>query len=161
MARSGRTRPSSRARAAARHGVARAAGVLIALAWLPCGCLALRYADGSPIAQEQVARLRPGETTKAEVLSWFGAPQGFSDANVVRRLLAEMNIDIARPVELPFSDVLVFQYVKGQMNAQSFVVYTSVEVRTVADTLVVFFDTDDRVAYYGFREGTRALEQAE
>ena len=139
---------------------ARATLATLVLAVVAQGCVSVSYVDGTRIPTELLPRIQPGVTTKAEVLDLFGAPQGFSDANVLRKLLDEMDVDVGDPLELPFSDVLVFQHVRGTIRATTLVVYSWFDIRTAADTLVIFFDVEDRVTYYGFREGTRAIDEA-
>ena len=49
----------------------------ILVASLCCsGCLIAKYEEGASVAEERVAEIVPGKTTKAQILDWFGAPQG-------------------------------------------------------------------------------------
>jgi hypothetical protein len=138
-----------------------ALGCGLALALLCSGCLSIRYAEGTPLPSERVALIKPGETTKAEVLAWFGAPQGFSDASALERLVRDQDFEPQTVLDLPFADALVFRFTAG--SGRGFLippVFVRVDLRVLSDTLVVFFDDSDRVLYYGIREETDELEAA-
>ena len=127
-------------------------------------CVSIRFSEGAPLPREQIAKIRASETTKAEILAWFGAPQGFSDASALEQMLQKLDVlpeDVFResPFEMPFSDALVFRYSKGTLEGAFFGVYTYADLKVNEDTLVVFFDQQDRVLYYGFKGGTDALEE--
>ena len=138
-----------------------ALGCGLALALLCSGCLSIRYAEGTPLPSERVALIKPGETTKAEVLAWFGAPQGFSDASALERLLRDQDFEPQTVLDLPFADALVFRFTAGSGRGLLIPpVFVRVDLRVLSDTLVVFFDDSDRVLYYGIREETDELDPA-
>lgn len=131
------------------------------LALACCGCLNIRFSEGSPLPRERVALIKPGETTKAEVLAWFGAPQGFSDASALERLVIDANFEPETVLDLPFADALVFRFTAGSGSGYLIPpVFINVELRVLSDTLVVFFDDSDRVLYYGIKEETDDLQPA-
>jgi hypothetical protein len=139
--------------------VAIAAGLALALGC--AGCLNVRYAEGSPLPRERVALIQPGETTKAEVLAWFGAPQGFSDASALERLVRDQDFQPETVLDLPFADALVFRFTAGAGRGVLIPpVFVRIDLRVLSDTLVVFFDDRDRVLYYGIKEETDALDPA-
>lgn len=141
------------------RAVAIAAGLALALA---CGgCLSIRYAEGSPLPRERVALIKPGETTKAEVLAWFGAPQGFSDASALERLVRNLDFEPETVLDLPFADALVFRFTEGAGSGYLIPpVFVRIDLRVLSDTLVVFFDDGDRVLYYGIKEETDELDRS-
>jgi hypothetical protein len=135
----------------------RALGVGLATA-LGSGCITAELTDGNVVPAERVAQIRPGETTRDEILEWFGAPESFTEPGELRRLLEESELLPEEALALPFADVLVFQLTKARLRGILLLAYNRIEVRSASDRLVVFFDERDRVAHYGFRRGTDALE---
>ncbi len=122
------------------------------------GCVTARLTEGNEVPEDRVARIRPGETTRQEVLEWFGAPEGFTDAGELRRLLEESEVLPEEVLELPFADVLVFELTRATLRGLVLIVYNRFDVRAASDRLVVFFDEEDRVQHYGYRRGADALE---
>ena len=125
---------------------------------LGSGCITAELTDGNVLPVERVAQIRPGETTRDEILEWFGAPESFTDPGELRRLLEESEVLPEEVLDLPFADILVFQLARAKLRGLVLVFYNRFEVRTASDRLVVFFDEQDRVAHYGFRKGTDALD---
>lgn len=141
------------------RAVAIGAGLALALAC--AGCLNIRFAEGSPLPRERVGLIKPGETTKAEVLAWFGAPQGFSDASALERLVRDQDFQPETVLDLPFADALVFRFTAGVGRGVLIPpVFVRIDLRVLSDTLVVFFDDRDLVLYYGIKEETDALDPA-
>lgn len=131
--------------------------LLAALAALP-GCVVGRYTEGQTIPADQIPRIIPGGTTKAEILAWFGAPQSFADATFLETYLSDREILPGAVVDLPFADVLVYRLTKGRMRGFLLLLYNQFRLEIASDTLVVFFDDQDRVLYYGWRKGSDAIE---
>ena len=137
----------------------RRAALLLALACTPApGCVQGRLVDGNDVPAEHVAQIRPGETTKDEVLDWFGAPESATDPGELRRLLEESEVLPEDVLEMPLADVLVFELTRVKVEGLFLLVYNRFDVHAASDRLVVFFDDEDRVVHYGFRRGTDALE---
>jgi hypothetical protein len=121
------------------------------------GCIIGRYEEGLPVAADRVAQIEPGRTTKAEILDWFGAPQGLADAQLLESFLADRELLPGPVVDLPFADVLVYRLTRGNLTGQVFILWNNIDFHVASDTLVVFFDANDRVSYFGYRKGTDAL----
>lgn len=137
----------------------RRAALLLALACIACpGCIHGRLVDGNEVSAEHVAQIRPGETTKDEILDWFGAPESATDPGELRRLLEESEVLPEDVLEMPLADVLVFELTRVKVEGLLLLVYNRFDVRAASDRLVVFFDAEERVVHYGFRRGTDALE---
>jgi hypothetical protein len=134
----------------------RALGLALAASLAP-GCITAELTEGNAVPLERVAQIRPGETTRDEILAWFGAPESFTDPGELRRLLEETEVLPEEVLDLPFADILVFELTKAKLRGLVLLVYNRFEVRAASDRLVIFFDEQDRVAHYGFREGTDAL----
>jgi len=48
--------------------------LLVALGSTPA-CVIGRYSEGEAIAADRIPEIVPGETTKRQILDWFGSPQ--------------------------------------------------------------------------------------
>jgi len=121
------------------------------------GCVIGRYEEGSRVAEERIAEIVPGKTTKTEILAWFGAPQGLADAALLESFLVDRELMPGPVVDLPFADVLVYRLTRGKVRGMILVLYNQFDIDIASDTLVVFFDAQDRVTHFGFRRGTDAL----
>lgn len=117
------------------------------------GCIQARLVEGRPIAKEHVDRLEIGVTTRQQVLDWFGAPQSFTDLDVLHRMLQETGYVPADVLEAPYADVLVFQLTRADIDGMILIVYSEFDVRVSTDRLIVFFDDTDRVLAWGLAEG--------
>jgi len=146
------SRTISKLRSASSSIVGHAWAALLASLCL-CGCLTVRFTEGRPLAQDRIDQIRIGETTKGEILEWFGAPEGFSDSSTLESLLGAYELQPEDVFELPFADALVFRFTAGRVDARYFVVYLNAEVQLKKETLVVFFDEADRVRYFGYSGG--------
>lgn len=128
------------------------------MAWLGAGCFSIEVVAGNQIPSERVGEIRPGETSKAQVLDWFGAPEDYTDPSGLRRV---MDNGVALPedvLQLPYADVLVFELTRGRVKGFLVIVYNQFAVHVASDRLVVFFDDQDRVLYYGYRSGADELQ---
>jgi hypothetical protein len=132
-------------------------GSLLLLLLCATGCVIGRYEEGLPVAADKVPLIVPGQTTKAEILDWFGAPSGLADAQLLESFLVDRELAPGPVVDLPFADVLVFRLTRGQLEGVVLILFNMVDFRVASDTLVVFFDEHDKVSEYGFRKGTDAL----
>jgi hypothetical protein len=130
---------------------------LACAAWLGAGCVSMKVVSGNQVPNERVAEIEPGETTKAEVLDWFGAPKDYTDPSGLRRVLDD---GIAIPEDvlaLPYADVLVFETTHGRVKGLLLILFNWLDVHVTTDRLVIFFDDQDRVLYYGYRKGSDEL----
>jgi hypothetical protein len=131
--------------------------LLASLAVTP-GCVIGRYSEGETIATEQIPRIVPGQTTKTEILAWFGSPQSFADATFIEKFLSEQELDPGTVMDLPFADVFVYRITEGRLRGYVMILYNYIRLDVASDTLVVFFDRQDLVLYYGWRNGTDVLD---
>jgi len=130
---------------------------LLGAAWLAAGCFSIQATVGNEVPPDHVSQIRPGETTKAQVLDWFGAPEDYTDPSGLHRIFAE---GVAVPedvLQLPYADVLVFELTRAKLKGVLLILFNYVDVHIANDRLVVFFDDHDRVLYYGYRAGADAL----
>ena len=130
--------------------------LLAALAALH-GCVIGRYSEGQTIPVDEVARIVPGTTTKSEILDWFGAPQSYADATLLEEYMSDRQLVPGPVVDLPFADVLVYRLTEGRLRGVVLILFNHIRLDVASDTLVIYFDGQDRVLYHGFRTGTDAL----
>jgi hypothetical protein len=131
---------------------------LACVAWLGAGCVSMTVVAGNQVPTERIAEIQPGRTTKAEVLDWFGAPEDYTDPSGLRRVLdggAMLPEDV---LALPYADVLVFETTHGRVKGLLLILFNWLDIHVTSDRLVVFFDDQDRVLYYGYRKGSDELD---
>jgi hypothetical protein len=114
-----------------------------------CGCFNIGVVTGSEIPADRVAQIVPGQTTKDEILRWFGAPSEETDGEVLSRMFDAGEIAAEDLVALPFSDMLVYEILEGDAKIVMTILFNWSRVDVKRDRLVVFFDEHDRVLYYG------------
>jgi hypothetical protein len=127
-------------------------------ACLALGCFSIRVVSGNSVPAERVVDIQPGVTTRAEILEWFGAPEDFTDPSGLRRVFAAGVLLPEDVLSLPYADVLVFELTRGRARGVLLIFFNYFDVRVANDRLVVFFDDEDRVLYYGYRNDADALE---
>jgi hypothetical protein len=120
-------------------------------------CVIGRYSEGQVIPLEPIARIVPGTTTKAEILDWFGAPQSYADATFLEDYMSDRELAPGPVVDLPFADVLVYRLTEGKLRGVVLILFNHIRLDVASDTLVIYFDEQDRVLYHGFRKGTDVL----
>ena len=61
-------------------------------------------------------QIQPGQTSKAEILDWFGAPEAYTDPSGLRRVLDDGVVLPEDVLALPYADVLVFETTRGRVQ---------------------------------------------
>ena len=123
---------------------------LLALACVGTGCIHVGVVAGREIPQADVEGIVPGVTTRAEILQVFGAPTHYTDGAIFAALAAEGEIAAEDIVALPYADLLVYEILEGEGRALLLLLFNYLQIDAERDRLVVFFDEDDVVLYYGF-----------
>ena len=119
---------------------------LVLMLSLASGCTIGRWYVGSPLRVDPRELLVVGETRKAEVLGQLGPPdrilrQKSGDVFVYRHDQRNSSeFEISEPL---FTGLTLFQWEK---------------VQDKSDRLMVFFDTQDVVSSFGYRQGRAELE---
>ena len=113
------------------------------------GCFRIGVTVGAEIPEDSVARIVPGQTTKDDILRWFGAPSEATDGEIFARMFDAGEIAAEDLVALPFSDMLVYEIIDGNTRILMTIVFNWARVDLLRDRLVVFFDENDVVLYYG------------
>jgi hypothetical protein len=120
-------------------------------------CVVGRYYEGSQVLPEKVKEIKPGVTTKEEIISWFGPPQNYISPTVFNEILRELDVTREPLTNYPFANILSYQYNRGNIRAVVLVLFNFVEAKVKSDHLVIFLDEKDKVKYYGFHRGTDEL----
>jgi hypothetical protein len=124
------------------------------------GCVIAHYKEGLPIPADQIPRIVIGQTTKSEILEWFGAPSGMTDGQLLEDFLVDRELTPGPVVDQPFADVLAFRLTRGEVRGfVTIILINYFDIHVTQDLLVVFFDETDRVSSYGYRRGTNALPE--
>jgi len=121
------------------------------------GCVVGRYYEGPQITPEKIREIKPGVTTKQEIISWFGPPQNYISPTIFNEILRELDVTREPLTNYPFANILSYQYNRGNIKAIVLVLFNFVEAKVKSDHLVIFLDENDRVKYYGFHKGTDDL----
>jgi hypothetical protein len=132
--------------------------VLLVVPWLGAGCFSVHVVAGNEVPAERIPQIQPGQTRKAEILEWFGAPEAYTDPSGLRRVMDDGVVLPEDVLALPYADVLVFETTRGRVKGVLLILFNWFDVHVVNDRLVVFFDDQDRVLYYGYRRGGDELE---
>ncbi|MGH7288324.1 MAG: hypothetical protein ACREI8_09940 [Myxococcota bacterium] len=131
---------------------------LVCSALVGAGCFSIQVVSGNQVPAARVGDIRPGETSKAQILDWFGAPEDYTDPSGLRRVLDDGVVLPEDVLALPYADVLVFETTHGRVKGVVLILFNWFDIHVVSDRLVVFFDDQDRVLYYGYRSGGDELE---
>jgi hypothetical protein len=141
----------------------RNAPALLALALLATGCVALgRQYENATLQTDKLANVQIGVTTKADVLSQFGAPtviqrrdiEGLLSSLAVRYQGQDLTVKLDPAL---FDDIYIYEYRRVNRTLVFVVVFSWVRSIDKSDRLVFFFDPDGTVAGYGLTEGTKEL----
>jgi hypothetical protein len=148
---------SRRARAAL------AAALLLALTGAGAGCVTLnRQYEGVELPTAKLAAIKPGVSTKQDVLSRFGPPttiqrrdlDALIQGTAARYQGNELTLKLDPAV---LDDVYVYEYRRVNRNAYVFVFFNYVKSDEKSDRLIFFFDHAGKVAGWGLTEGTKEL----
>jgi hypothetical protein len=118
---------------------------------LAAGCISADVVEGTDIAWESVERIRVGETTRSEVLSWLGAPQNFANPAAFAEFVESGGLEAETGARYPFADVFVYQLSRGRLRGFAALFYNRFELHIDSDLVVILFDESDRVRHFGIR----------
>jgi hypothetical protein len=123
---------------------------LVALVALS-GCIRGYYNEGGEIPWERVEWIEAGQTTRSEILEWFGAPQNFSNPAALTSFMESNGLEADSFAQYPFTDVFVYQLHRGYLVGIAAIFYNRFDLRIASDTLLILFDAADRVRHIGVR----------
>lgn len=118
------------------------------------GCISARYSEGEGIPWESVGGVRPGQTTKNEVLEAFGAPQNFSSPSALAEFLENQGLEPETYSRYPFADVFAYQATYGALRGFTLIFYTRLELKILSNLVLIFFDEQGVVTHVGVRRAT-------
>jgi hypothetical protein len=121
------------------------------------GCIVGRYYEGPKMLAERIEDIKPGITTKEEIIEWFGPPRNYMSPTVFNKVLRDLEVTGEPLTTYPFANILSYQYDQGNIRALVLVLFNYAEAKVQSDHLVIFLDENERVKYYGFRRGTEEL----
>jgi hypothetical protein len=125
---------------------------------LLAGCVIGRYYEGPKISADKVKEIKPGVTTKEDILAWFGPPQSYISPTIFNQILRELDLTREPINTYFFANILSYQYNQGNIRGLVLILFNYVEGKVKSDHLVIFLDDNDRVKYYGFYKGTEELQ---
>lgn len=133
---------------------------VIALACAGCG-IARTYRD-HPLDEQKIAAIRRGVTTKADILRMFGPPQEI-DARELTAVGVSFARVLPRPGEKPPLERIVaarwfrYSYERGNGMFIILLLFNYFDFDQKNDSLVIFFDGDNKVEDFAFRKDTDQL----
>lgn len=130
------------------------------------GCAVGTQQTGRVIDTALIPKLKPGVSTKQDVLDLFGPPTTYSRVRGTFFNTANPDGSTAtaagrQPVFLPIEskpaeDIFIYEYREDDESFFTVLLYTNFDRATRSDTLMVFFDIQDRVKYISFARQTDA-----
>jgi len=133
---------------------------------LGTGCAIGTQQHGRAIDPALIPQLKPGVSTKQDVLDLFGPPTTYSRIRGTFFNTANPDGSTAKaagrqPVYLPIEskpaeDIFIYEHREEDESFFTVLLYTKFDRATRSDTLMVFFDTQDRVKYISFAKQTDA-----
>ncbi len=137
-----------------RHAVVTLSSCCLAL--LVSGCVMARTYRDHPLDENKIASIERGVTTKAEVLERLGPPQ-----EVDAREITTVNLS-ADPFEPPPERIVAaryfrYTYARGNGMAIITLLFNYLDFDQKNDSLVIFFDDDNKVQDYAFVKDTVRL----
>jgi len=129
---------------------------LLLILALADGCVSADLYEGSEIPWSAVERIRAGETSRSEVLTWLGAPHNFANPTALAEFLAGEGIENETYARYPFADVFVYQLTHGRLRGFAALLYNRFEMHVDSDLVVILFDETDKVRHMGIRRAPDA-----
>ena len=136
---------------------------LLGIALVASGCVALgRQYEHATLQTDKLAGVHVGVTTKAEVLTQFGAPtviqrrdiEGLLSSLAVRYQGNDLTVKLDPAL---FDDVYIYEYRRVNRIIVFVGVFSWVQSVDKSDRLVFFFDPEGKVAGFGLTEGIKEL----
>jgi hypothetical protein len=133
------------------------------LACLLSGCVALgRQYEGAILQTDKLTNLQVGVTTKADILTLFGAPttiqrrdiEGLLTTLAVRYQGQDLSVKLDPAL---FDDVYIYEYRRVNRTFVFVVLFSWAKSVDKSDRLIFFFDPEGKLAGYGLTEGTQEL----
>lgn len=140
-----------------------AAAALALVALVAPGCVSLgRQYEGATLPEEKLAEVKVGTTTKAEILTRFGAPtiierrdiEGLLSGLAARFQGPHLTVHLDRAL---FDDVYIYEHRRVNRTLIVLIFFNWIKSVDKSDRLIFFFDATGKVAGIGLTEGTKEL----
>ena len=139
--------------------------ISLAMSWLAGGCAIGTQKTGRVIDPALIPAVKVGVSTKQDVLDLFGPPNTYSRVGATTSGAGASLL--GRPSEAPegapapieakaAEDVFVYEYGEDHESFFTLLLFTYFRRTTIADRLMVFFDTKDVVKYLAYAKQTDA-----
>jgi hypothetical protein len=135
----------------------------LAVVLFSSGCVAIgRQYEGATLQIGKLEGVEIGVTSKADILSQFGAPtviqrrdiEGLLSGLAVRYQGQDLTVKLDPAL---FDDVYIYEYRRVNRTAILLGIFNWASSVDKSDRLVFFFDATGKVAGYGLTEGTPEL----
>lgn len=137
------------------------------------GCFVGRVYEGAELNLEKTDAVVLGQTSKDDVISWFGPPKTFTRPVLFEEVAENFKLARSQKKGTIFHEVFTYEYKRGNVFILLLLLYNYVELDIKSDYLVFFFNNKgvvenwalaDDVALirkFGFLSGTpeRASEE--
>ena len=80
-------------------------------------CIRGHFIEGNPIDGSYISLIKPGETSRKEILDWFGPPAEFADPKTVDMILKTLDFTSSPIMDHPFDDAFTYEYTYGKTKA--------------------------------------------
>jgi hypothetical protein len=120
-------------------------------------CLRANFIEGTHIDTKEVQLIRPGVTTREEILRWFGPPTEFANPSTLKVILNQFDLSTDAVLNHPFEDAFTYEFIQGKSRILFLLLFNKVDIDIKSDVLIVFFDEEGVVKYYAYRKGTEAF----
>jgi outer membrane protein assembly factor BamE (lipoprotein component of BamABCDE complex) len=132
--------------------------LVLSVATLLSGCVMGSQKEGRVIDAALVLKLKPGATTKQEVLDLFGPPTVTTRALAGQGLAATLGAARpAGPEQLAAEDIYTYEYKEdNERFFTAILLYTWFQRVKLVDTLMVVFGPQDVVKYVAYTKQTEA-----
>lgn len=134
----------------------RTSSLLLLLLAGSAGCVTVGSTfEGNPIDASRLPDVEVGETTKAEITSWFGAPFRIEQSDITGMAQSALSRFVGDQLTLKldpalYNDVYLYQRRYTQWYAVFLIFYNYYSSDTRFDRLAVVFDEHDRVSAVGW-----------
>ena len=124
--------------------------LLVSAVLLGSGCATYSDEFGTRIRVENLERIRAGETTRDEVLAWFGPPSAFYNPTFLDIITGDQrDVEVPSPV---LNDVFTYRFIANDTRILFIpALFMFVDGGATYETLSIFFDEKGIVEYHAYR----------
>ena len=129
------------------------------------GCWIGRARTDHPLDEHKIAGIQRGVTTKAEILERFGPPQEVDARELTAFGVPFDQILSGRTGKPPLERIVAARYVRDTyakanlFGILTYILINYVDIDVKRDSLVIFFDGDDKVEDFAYARDTDQLRR--